>query len=89
MYATCVGGTPTEANDLIVEKTAIPIEKGPVVNQIVSVNNSECVIDKNVISRVDILKARGSNLVKIPAGSILTGYAAEAAKEFGLQIIRI
>ena len=89
LYATCVGGTPTEANDLIVEKTAIPIEKGPVVNQIVSVNNSECVIDKNVISRVDILKARGSNLVKIPAGSILTGYAAEAAKEFGLQIIRI
>lgn len=89
LYATCVGGTPTEANDLIVEKTAIPIEKGPVVNQIVSVNNSECVIDKNVISRVDILKARGSNRVKIPAGSILTGYAAEAAKEFGLQIIRI
>ena len=89
LYATCVGGTPTEANDLIVEKTAIAIEKGPVVNQIVSVNNSECVIDKNVISRVDILKARGSNLVKIPAGSILTGYAAEAAKEFGLQIIRI
>ena len=89
LYATCVGGTPTEANDIIVEKTAIPIEKGPVVNQIVSVNNSECVIDKNVISRVDILKARGSNLVKIPAGSILTGYAAEAAKEFGLQIIRI
>ena len=89
LYATCVCGTPTEANDLIVEKTAIPIEKGPVVNQIVSVNNSECVIDKNVISRVDILKARGSNLVKIPAGSILTGYAAEAAKEFGLQIIRI
>lgn len=89
LYATCVGGTPTEANDLIVEKTAIPIEKVPVVNQIVSVNNSECVIDKNVISRVDILKARGSNLVKIPAGSILTGYAAEAAKEFGLQIIRI
>ena len=89
LYATCVGGTPTEANDLIVEKTAIPIEKGPVVNQIVSVNNSECVIDKNVISRVDILKARGSNLVKIPSVSILTGYAAEAAKEFGLQIIRI
>lgn len=89
LYATCVGGTPTEANNLIVEKTAKPVGKEPVVNQISSVNNSECVIDKNVISRVDILKARGAKLVKIPSGSILTGYAAEAAKEFGLQIIRI
>lgn len=89
LYATCVGGTPTEANDLIVEKTATPVEKEPVVKQILAVKNSECVIDKNVISRVDILKARGSNVIKIPAGSILTGYAADAAKEFGLQIIRI
>ncbi|MDO9491128.1 flavoprotein [Acetobacterium sp.] len=89
LYATCVGGTPTEANNLIVEKTAKPVGKEPVVNQISPVNNSECVIDKNVISRVDILKARGAKLVKIPSGSILTGYAAEAAKEFGLQIIRI
>ena len=89
LYATCVGGTPTEANDLIVEKTAVPVEKEPVVSLAIPVTNSECVIDKNVISRVDILKARGSNVVKIPSGSILTGYAAEAAKEFGLQIIRI
>ena len=89
LYATCVGGTPTEANDLIVEKTATPVEKEPVVKQILAVKNSECVIDKNVISRVDILKARGSNVIKIPAGSILTGYAADAAKEFGLRIIRI
>ena len=89
LYATCVGGTPVEANDLIVEKTAMPVEKEPVVKQILAVNNSECVLDKNVISRVDILKARGSNVIKIPSGSILTGYAADAAKEFGLQIIRI
>jgi hypothetical protein len=47
------------------------------------------VIDKNVISRVDILKARESDVIKIPSGSIITGYAADAAKEFGLQIIRI
>jgi hypothetical protein len=89
LYVTCIGGTPTEANTLIVEKTALPDGKETVVNQTLPVTNSECVIDKNVISRVDILKAQGSNVVKIPSGAILTGYAADAAKEFGLQIIRI
>lgn len=89
LYATCVGGTPTEANDLIVEKAAVPEKKEPVLNQTSLSNKGVCVIDKNVISRVDILKAQGSDVVKIPTGSILTGYAADAAKEFGLQIIRI
>lgn len=89
LYATCVGGTPTEANDIIVEKAAIPEKKEPVMTQTNSSNKNECVIDKNVISRVDILKAQGSDVVRIPAGSILTGYAADAAKEFGLRIIRI
>ncbi|WP_414733536.1 flavoprotein [Acetobacterium carbinolicum] len=89
LYATCVGGTPTEANDLIAEKTARPVSKETVVNQILPGKSSECVIDKNVISRVDILKARESDVIKIPSGSIITGYAADAAKEFGLQIIRI
>lgn len=89
LYATCVGGTPTEANDLIVEKTARSVSKETVVNQILPGKSSECVIDKNVISRVDILKARESDVIKIPSGSIITGYAADAAKEFGLQIIRI
>jgi hypothetical protein len=89
LYATCVGGTPTEANDIIVEEAAIPEKKEPVMTQTNSSNKNECVIDKNVISRVDILKAQGSDVVRIPAGSILTGYAADAAKEFGLRIIRI
>ncbi|KAF5077550.1 flavoprotein [Acetobacterium wieringae] len=89
LYATCVGGTPTETNDLIVTKTAAPAKSEAVVNQVSAHNTGECLIDKNVISRVDILKARGSNVIKIPSASILTGYAAEAAKEFGLQIIRV
>ncbi len=88
LYAACVGETPTKANELILEKKVISVEKEPVV-QSLAVNSGECLIDKNVISRVDILKARGSNVIKIPSGSILTGYAADAAKEFGLQIIRI
>jgi hypothetical protein len=90
LYATCIGDPPAEASDLIVKKTDKSVGKEALVNnQTLPVNQGECVIDKKVVSRVDILKAQGSHVIKIPAGSILTGYAADAAKEFGLQIIRI
>ncbi|AFA49338.1 flavoprotein [Acetobacterium woodii] len=89
LYATCISGSPTESNQLIVEDTTLAEKKESVVNTALSVNSSECVLDKKVISRTDILQIRNAKVVKIPAGSIITGYAAEAAKEFGLQIIRI
>nr|WP_320026688.1 flavoprotein [uncultured Acetobacterium sp.] len=89
LYATCVGGTPTDTKELIAETTDLPSKKEPVANNGLSGNNGECVLDKKVISRTDILKIRGAKTVKIPAGSIVTEYAVEAIKEFGLQVIRI
>ena len=89
LYATCVGGTPTDTKELIIENSALPDNKEPVVSTGLAVTGGECVLDKKVISRTDILKIRGAKVVKIPSGSIVTEYAVEAVKEFGLQIIRI
>ncbi len=89
LYATCIGSSLTESNQLIIEDTTLTEKKESVVNTALSVDSKECVLDKKVISRTDILQIRNVKVVKIPAGSIITGYAAEAAKEFGLQIIRI
>ncbi len=45
-------------------------------------------ITKRIISRVDILKNRGKKAVKVSQDAIITEYAAEAAKEFGICIER-
>lgn len=44
------------------------------------------ILTKKVISRVDILKVRPSKVVKVSADSIITDYAREAAREFGMVI---
>jgi hypothetical protein len=89
LYATCIGGAPTVTKDLIVTKPAVQENKEPAAEPAVTGKCGECVINKKVISRSDILKIRDAKVVKIPAGSIVTEYAAEAIDTFGLQITRI
>lgn len=89
LYATCVNKTPTVSKDSVAVNIAVPDKKEPAVSPLMSVKSGECVLDKKVISRSDILKIRGAEVVKIPAGSIVTEYAIEAINTFGLQIIRI
>ncbi|MBC3887275.1 flavoprotein [Acetobacterium paludosum] len=89
LYTTCVSGTPTVKKKLIVAGTAVPENIEPAVRPAVTAKSGECVLDKKVISRSDILKIRDAEVVKIPAGSIVTEYAVEAINTFGLQIIRI
>lgn len=89
LYDACVGLKSTVSKESVEVKTAFPDKKEPVVNPGMSVKSGECVLDKKVISRSDILKIRGAEVVKIPAGSIITEYAVEAIHTFGLQIIRI
>lgn len=89
LYEACIGKNPGKK---AVEKAAeIQVTKTPksVMNPVVSTINTECVIDKKVIARTDILKVRNAKTVKIPAGAIITEYAVEAIDEYGLQIIRI
>lgn len=44
------------------------------------------ILTKRIISRLDICKARPNKVVKVSANSIVTDYAKEAAKEFGMVI---
>lgn len=47
------------------------------------------VLEKHIISRVDICRCRGQKTVKVAADAIVTGFAADAAKEFGMTIERL
>ena len=89
LYATCIGGTPTVSKDSIVAEPAVPENKEPAVKPAIIEKSGECVLNKKVISRSDILKIRDAKVVKIPVSSIVTEYAAEAIDTFGLQITRI
>ncbi|SDX34703.1 Flavoprotein [Eubacterium barkeri] len=44
---------------------------------------------KRIISRVDIIKNRGKQAVKVSANAIITEYAKDAAKELGICIERV
>jgi len=46
-------------------------------------------IDKHIISRPEILKGRDTGIVRIKEDAIVTMYAQETAKEFGIQIERV
>lgn len=73
--------------------TRIALSQAPVV---ASIKNDQVldqdpfkddpILTKRIISRVDICKARPSKVVKVSASAIITDYAKEAAKEFGMVI---
>lgn len=89
LYETCVCKAPIKMEVSKVVETTVEETKKPVMNPLVPVIEGECVLNKKVITRTDILKIQGAKAVKIPADAIITEYAVEAINSFGLQIIRI
>lgn len=89
LYEACVGKSSAKEAVVKSAETEVTETPKPVMSSVVSSINTDCVIDKKVVARTDILKVRNEKTVKIPAGAIITGYAVEAIHEFGLQIIRI
>lgn len=89
LYETCSGKVPVKREVQKVEEINDAVAKQSVMNPEVPVIQGECVLNKKIISRTDILKVQSAKVVKIPADAIITDYAVDAIHSFGLQIIRI
>jgi hypothetical protein len=89
IYSACVNVMPNKGKDINIPEVQQKEQSEPITKAISTSRNGECILDKKVISRTDILKVRGVGKVKIPADSIITGYAQEAIDEFKLQVARI
>ncbi|MGV8907132.1 MAG: flavoprotein [Acetobacterium sp.] len=89
LYETCSGKVPNKREVPKALETTVVTSKETVMNPGALIINGECILNKKVISRTDILKIKGAKAVKIPGDAIVTEYALEAIDSFGIQIIRI
>lgn len=98
MYDFCVGtpaGKPASAGSCEVtaapepEKPAVQEEKpAPVAPEEPAATNDD-LVNKRIISRVDIIKHKNDGVVKVSGSAIITAYAEEAAREFDIRIERV
>jgi len=88
LYETCSGKAPIKREVPEALVTAVAKTEKTVMNSEASDTKVECVLNKKVITRTDILKVQDAKVVKIPADAIITEYAVETINSFGLQIIR-
>lgn len=87
LYAACTKTTTSECPVESVKKEVTAVNS-PVTAPIFNGGQDGITLDKKVISRTDILKAREASVIRIPANAIITDVAAEAIKTFDLKMIR-
>ncbi|WKY47041.1 flavoprotein [Eubacteriaceae bacterium ES3] len=87
LYAACTKTTITEGQAGSVQNEIAEV-KNPVSAPVIAGVKQEITLDKKVISRTDILKAREASVIRVPSNAIITDVAAEAIKTFDLKLIR-
>lgn len=85
LYDACVG---TPAGQVQKEASCAVKEAVPEAPAAAVPSMNDDLMSKRIISRVDLLNHRTCDVVKVSADAIITAYAAESAKEFGIRIER-